>query len=120
MTMVIAATPDPPYTAVIFTSLHATDDATGLEGYDAAAARMDDLAACQPGYLGVESARGALGITVSYWASPAHARAWKAVAEHAAVQRIGAERWYAHYRVRIATVERDYSGGRKSEEFGGR
>ena len=47
-------------------------------------------------------------MTVSYWASPAAARAWKAVAEHAAAQALGRERWYADYRVRIATVDRDY------------
>lgn len=103
----IAQTPPPPYTAVIFTSIH-TDD---LEGYESTAREMDALAAAQPGYLGAESARGSIGITVSYWASAADAQAWKQVADHLAAQRIGAERWYAHYLVRIATVERDYAGG---------
>lgn len=100
----IAATPEPPYTAVIFTSLRTGD----TEGYDAAAAEMERLAAVQPGYLGIESARSGLGITVSYWATPDDARAWKAVAEHRTAQRLGRERWYADYRVRIATVEREY------------
>jgi heme-degrading monooxygenase HmoA len=102
---VFAETPEPPYTAVIFTSVRTEDDD---EGYARAAERMDELAAQQPGYLGVESARSELGITVSYWASPEHARAWKAVAEHRLAQRTGRERWYRGYRVRIATVERDY------------
>ena len=100
-----ANTPEPPYTAVIFTSVRTAEDD---EGYAQAAARMDALAAQQPGYLGVESARAELGITVSYWASPEHARAWKAVAEHRLAQRTGRERWYRGYRVRIATVEREY------------
>jgi heme-degrading monooxygenase HmoA len=102
---VFAQTPPPPYTAVIFTSLRTDEDDAG---YDDTSARMDELAAQQPGYLGVESARSELGITVSYWATPADARAWKAVAEHRLAQRTGRERWYRGYRVRVATVEREY------------
>jgi len=101
---VFAETPEPPYTAVIFTSVRTDGD----NGYAEAAARMDELAAAQPGYLGVEAAREQLGITVSYWATPEHARAWKSVAEHRLTQRAGRERWYRGYRVRIATVEREY------------
>ena len=100
----LAATPEPPYTAVIFTSLRTPGD----RGYAAAAAAMDALARRQPGYLGVESARDEMGITVSYWVDDAAARAWKQVAEHLLVQRAGRERWYADYRVRVATVTRDY------------
>ena len=68
------------------------------------------LAAQQPGFLGVESARGAdgLGITVSYWASEGAIRAWKAVSEHQAAQARGRTDWYAGYQVRIARVERTY------------
>jgi heme-degrading monooxygenase HmoA len=69
---------------------------------------MAELAARQPGYLGMESARDGLGITVSYWRDQDSARAWKAIAAHTAAQRLGRERWYADYRVRIATVQRDY------------
>ena len=104
MTHGIAETPEPPYTAVIFTSLRTEGD----RGYAAMSDRMDELAAQQPGYLGIESARDGVGITVSYWASAAHARAWKAVAEHRFAQQLGREQWYAAYRVRIATVEREY------------
>lgn len=100
----LAPTPSPPYVAVIFTTLQ-TDD---LEGYAETAARMEELAAEQPGYLGFESARSGLGIAVSYWATDEDARAWKQVAEHAVAQRAGRERWYADYRVRVARVERDY------------
>ena len=102
--MAIAQTPDPPYTAVIFTSVRSADDS----GYAAAAMRMEELAAEQPGFLGIESAREELGITVSYWRDEAAAAAWKRVAEHIGAQRVGRERWYADYRVRIATVTREY------------
>jgi heme-degrading monooxygenase HmoA len=103
-----AATPEPPYTAVIFTSVRTDADA---DGYAATADAMEQLAAQQPGYLGVESARSELGITVSYWATGQDARAWKAVAEHRLAQQLGRERWYRSYRVRIATVEREYGFG---------
>ena len=66
------------------------------------------LAAEQPGYLGYESARSELGIAVSYWATEGDARAWKRVARHVEVQRRGRAEWYDAYRVRIATVEREY------------
>jgi heme-degrading monooxygenase HmoA len=84
------------------------------EGYAETAAAMAALAVKQPGYLGLESARGpdGLGITVSYWADDASARAWKLVAEHRAAQEEGARRFYADYRVRVARVEREYAGPR--------
>lgn len=100
----IANTPEPPYYAVIFTSLQ-TDD---LEGYAAMTERMLELAAEQPGYLGVESAREGLGITISYWRDPESIRRWKAHAEHREAQTAGRDRWYADYKTRIALVERDY------------
>jgi heme-degrading monooxygenase HmoA len=100
-----ASTPRPPYTAVIFTSVRTDVDDLG---YAETAAEMERLAAEQPGYLGIETARDALGITVSYWASVEHARAWKAVAEHRLAQQRGRETWYRAYRVRVATVEREY------------
>lgn len=104
-----APTPEPPYTAVIFTAHRSADDA----GYDDMATAMGRLVAQQPGFLGVESVDGADGveITVSYWATAEDARAWKSVAQHAAAQQQGRERWYAGYRVRVATVERDYGHG---------
>jgi heme-degrading monooxygenase HmoA len=106
-----ADTPAPPYTAVIFTSLRTNDDD---DGYARVAAAMDEQAKLQPGYLGIESARGAdgLGITVSYWRTADDARAWKRVAEHAAAQRLGRERWYRAYRVRVAEVSRAYGADR--------
>lgn len=100
----IAPTPEPPYTAVIFTSLRTEGD----RGYAAMAARMEELAATQTGYLGIESARDRLGITVSYWVDDAAAAAWKGVAEHLGAQQRGREAWYADYQVRVATVTRSY------------
>ena len=100
----IANTPAPPYYAVIFSSLQSDD----LEGYEATAERMLELAAEQPGYLGVESAREGLGITISYWRDLESIRRWKAHAEHREAQRAGRERWYSNYKTRIALVERDY------------
>ncbi len=100
----IADTPAPPYYAVIFSSEQSDD----LDGYAETAAHMLELAALQPGYLGVESAREGLGITVSYWSDLESIRAWKQVAEHREAQRLGREKWYAAYKTRIARVERDY------------
>lgn len=99
-----AATPAPPYYAVIFTSTLSSDDTD----YAAMATRMVELAAEQPGFLGLESARESVGITVSYWRDLAAIAAWKANAEHREAQRLGRERWYGGFRLRIAKVERDY------------
>lgn len=98
----------PPYYAVIFCSQRT--EARPDDGYAETAARMTALAAAQPGYLGVESSRGAdgLGLTVSYWRSLDDIRAWRAVTEHAAVRDQGRRDWYRHYRVRVAKVERHY------------
>lgn len=101
-----AETPEPPYVACIFTSVRTDGD----DGYAETALRMGQLAAQQPGFLGMEAAREEVGITVSYWADEESARAWKQAAEHRVAQRLGRERWYAGYRVRIATVHRDYRG----------
>ena len=74
------------------------------------AERMAELAARQPGFLGVESVRGTdgFGITVSYWSSPEAIAAWKADVEHLAAQEMGRREWYEHYAIRVAKVERAY------------
>ncbi|WP_447528479.1 antibiotic biosynthesis monooxygenase family protein [Vreelandella sp. TE19] len=102
----IAATPKPPYYAVVFTSIRTDDE----QGYAEMAARMMELAAEQPGFLGVESAREEVGVTVSYWADIESIKAWKAHAEHQEAQRLGHAKWYAQFKTRIAKVERDYAG----------
>jgi heme-degrading monooxygenase HmoA len=101
---IIAATPKPPYYAVIFTS-HRTD---GDNGYGDMATKMVELAAQQPGYLGVESAREDLGITVSYWSDLESIKNWKANIEHKQAQKNGYEKWYSSFKVRISKVERDF------------
>ncbi len=100
----IARTPAPPYTAVIFTSLRTEGD----NGYATTAEQMNQLAGEQPGFLGVESARDGVGITVSYWRDDSAAAAWKQIAEHLLAQQRGREEWYADYQVRVATVTRSY------------
>ncbi len=100
----IAKTPEPPYYAVIFSN-HRTDV---NEGYEAMAMRMIELAAQQPGFLGVESVREDLGITVSYWTDLESIKKWKANAEHLVAQKLGHEKWYTSFKTRIAKVERDY------------
>ena len=100
----IANTPKPPYYAVIFTSLRTEVD----DDYGLTAERMAELAAQQPGYLGHESARDGIGITVSYWQSLDDIRNWKKVAEHLEAQRKGIKQWYSSYKTRICLVERDY------------
>jgi heme-degrading monooxygenase HmoA len=109
--IMLATTPDPPYVAVIFTSVRNILAEGDHEAYDEMAVNMGALASEQPGYLGIESARDPttqLGITVSYWKSDHHARQWKQVAEHLAAQRLGRARWYDRYTVRVATVKRAY------------
>ena len=101
-----AGTPEPPYYAVIFSSVRTSGD----NGYEQMAQRMLELATRQPGFLGVESVRGTdgFGITVSYWASQADIANWKARAEHLTAQENGKRLWYESYELRIAKVERAY------------
>ncbi|WP_206082248.1 antibiotic biosynthesis monooxygenase family protein [Maribellus sediminis] len=100
----IAKTPKPPYYAVIFTSVRTDGDS----GYQTMSEKMLELANIQPGFLGVESARNEIGITVSYWESLEAIKAWKSNIDHLEAQKLGKEKWYEVYKVRIAKVERDY------------
>ena len=99
----IAKTPQPPYYAVIFTSERTSID----EGYAEMATQMLELAKLQPGFLGEESAREELGITVSYWESLEAIKNWKQNAKHLQAQKLGKEKWYKKYKLRVARVERD-------------
>ena len=103
-----ANTPEPPYYAVIFSSKRTEGD----HGYEAMAQAMFDLAMQQPGCLGAESTRGAdgFGITVAYFVDEPSIVAWKQNSRHLMAQRLGKERWYDHYELRVAKVERAYSG----------
>lgn len=104
-----ARLPEPPYYAVIFSSQRTEAD----NGYGDMADRMVALAAEQPGFLGIESTRGAdgFGITVSYFRTLEDIAAWKANAEHREAQRRGHQQWYEHFELRIAKVERAYGKG---------
>ncbi|WP_104735201.1 antibiotic biosynthesis monooxygenase family protein [Hanstruepera ponticola] len=93
-----------PYYAVIFTSKHSED----VSGYAEMAIKMETLAKNQDGFLGIESARDTLGITVSYWQSLEAIKAWKLNSEHLMAQSKGRSQWYKWYHVRICKVEREY------------
>lgn len=103
-----AATPAPPYYAVIFTTQRTEAD----DGYGAMADFMVELASKQPGFLGVESVRDAsgFGITVSYWASQESIAAWREHAQHRVARDTGRAKWYEHFETRVARVERVSAG----------
>lgn len=94
----------PPYYAVIFTSLLSEN----TKGYNEMAVKMETLAKQQPGFLGIDSAREEVGITVSYWETLEAIKIWKAKADHLVAQKLGKEKWYQSYKVRICKVEREY------------
>ena len=100
----IAETPKPPYYAVIFTSKRSEGD----KGYAVMADKMVELAQKQPGFLGVESARSEIGITVSYWKDLAAIQHWKNNSQHLEAKAKGKSIWYENYSVRIAKVEMEY------------
>jgi len=104
--MSFAQLPKPPYYAVIFSAQHGPDD----QDYAETAGRMVQLAAGMPGFLGVENAQSlnGFGITVSYWDSEAAIAGWKANMEHRAAREQGRRRWYEHFELRVAKVERAY------------
>lgn len=106
----IANTPEPPYYAVIFTNLRTAGD----HGYEEMAERMIELGATMPGFLGLESARDGLGITISYWASADAIRNWHEQAEHKLAQQKGYDVWYQSFKLRVCKVERDYGFQRDS------
>jgi len=111
-----APTPEPPYWVVVFTSRRNGRDEPG---YSRTADAMAALAARQPGYLGMESVRGAdgVGITLSYWTSEEAIATWKAVAAHAEAQRHGRAEWYEDYVVRVAHVTRQYTMSGSTAKF---
>ncbi|OGS71414.1 MAG: JEMB protein [Flavobacteria bacterium RIFCSPLOWO2_12_FULL_35_11] len=100
----IAKTPKPPYYAVVFTSIRTEGDFEYAEMAD----KMLDLAEKQEGFLGVESARNELGITVSYWESLEAIKKWKLHTEHTEARENGRSKWYNAFKVRICKVEHEY------------
>ncbi|WP_298302080.1 antibiotic biosynthesis monooxygenase [Flavobacterium sp.] len=94
-----------PYYAVIFTSKRTEVD----ENYSEMATKMVELAQLQEGFLGIESARNDIGITVSYWRALEDIKNWKQNLDHLDAQKMGVSKWYENYIVRIALVEKEYS-----------
>ena len=92
------------FSIFIFTSLRTDHN----DGYSEMAQRMEMLAREQPGFLGFESAREGLGISVSYWQDQVSIKQWKANLEHQHAQALGKQQWYSGFKVRICKVERDY------------
>lgn len=107
----IAATPKPPYYAVIFTN----ELTVHTEGYEEMADKMCRMALEEPGCLGFESVRNGLGITISYWDSLESIKKWKANSEHQEAQHLGRDIWYKNFKTRICKVERDYGFERNDE-----
>ena len=102
--MKISSAPNPPYYAVIFTSVLKPND-----DYSVVAKRMEELARTQLGFLGMESARDEIGITVSYWENLEAIKNWKENVEHKIAQQKGKEEFYQSYKVEICKVERNYT-----------
>lgn len=102
--MKIAKTPSPPYYAAIATTIRTAND----EGYDQMGETMETLVMQQPGYLGHEFARDGIGINVSYWQTLDDIKKWKHLEQHLVAQKLGKEKWYQSYKVRICKVEKDY------------
>ncbi|KAJ7778699.1 hypothetical protein DFH07DRAFT_730783 [Mycena maculata] len=106
--------PEVPYYAVIFTSKRRAEEG---DGYAEMAAQMEALARTQPGFLGVESVSSwqiRSGITISYWKDESSIKSWKGNLDHLLAQKKGKHSWYLHYDVRVAKVEREYTGGFES------
>ncbi|MBC8754144.1 antibiotic biosynthesis monooxygenase [Kordia sp. YSTF-M3] len=99
-----------PYYAVIFTSIQTEN----IEGYAEMAKQMEDLAKNQAGFISIDSARNAVGITVSYWESLEAIKHWKQHTDHLIAQQKGIKDWYAYYNVKICKVEREYSFNERS------
>ncbi len=93
-----------PYYAVIFTSTQTEQ----IDGYEKMAIEMENLARKQHGFLGIDSARNDVGITVSYWESLEAIKNWKLQSDHLMAQQKGRSDWYNWYNVRICKVEREY------------
>jgi len=100
----IAKTPKPPYYAVIFSSVRNKDD----ENYNLMSKKMLELAENQQGFLGIESAKDGIGITISYWNGVEAIKKWKNNTDHSIAQEQGRSKWYQKFKVRICKVERDY------------
>jgi len=98
-----------PYVAVIFTSTRSLEHG---EEYAHWATRMSELVKAQPGFISEVSARDPetrFGITISYFKDEESVKRWKVVDEHQQAQKLGQEKFYSEYSVKVATVYREYA-----------
>jgi len=100
----IAKTPPPPYYAVIFSSIRTQAD----NEYSEMSIKMVELASNQDGFLGMESVRDGLGLTISYWRDLESIKKWRENTDHTIARHKGRSDWYQAFKVRIAIVEQDY------------
>lgn len=100
----LTKTPTPPYYAVIFTSIRTKGD----NGYGKMAQKMVELGKTMPGFLGIDSARNEIGISVSYWQDLESIENWRRNSEHAEAKKMGIQKWYEQFSTRIAKVEVEY------------
>lgn len=105
----IAKTPKTPYYAVIFTSINTAEGSD----YSEMADLMVELSQKQDGFLGIESARNEVGITVSYWRDLESIKRWRENSDHSIAREKGRKEWYQSFKTRIALVERDYEFEKK-------
>ena len=93
-----------PYYVVIFTSTQKEY----IEGYQEMAIKMEELAKTQDGFIGMNSVKNDVGITISYWTSLEAIKNWKQNSDHLIAQQNGRNQWYNWYSVTICKVEREY------------
>jgi heme-degrading monooxygenase HmoA len=111
--MAPVAAHEPPYYAVVFTSVRTEGD----DGYAETSERMEELVREVPGYLGMDHARtpGGLSITVGYFRDLAAIEEWRSDLEHRAAQEHGRAHWYESYTLHVARVERSHTFRRAPE-----
>lgn len=98
---------EPPYYAVVFTTVRTEDQS----GYSETSARMEEMVKEVPGFLGMDHAQtpGGLGITVGYFRDADALTEWRNNAEHRAAQKRGQAEWYQNYTLHVAKVERSHA-----------
>lgn len=112
MNVELANTPEPPYYVVVFTSVLGNISDQELLKYTQMSNILVELASKETGFIGMESVRNELGITVSYWESLESIRKWKSNVVHAKAQRLGETKWYGTYKIRIAKVDKEITFSR--------
>lgn len=80
------------------------------DDYAAMADEMLARARTMPGFVDFKSFRAPDGerLSVIRWENEAGLRAWADDARHRIAQRLGRERWYASFRLEVASVVREY------------